>query len=71
LNDHSPPHFHAIYGGSEAQVLIASGEILGGDLPGRAARLVREWAKLHGDELLLNWRKAESGLPLDKIAPLP
>ena len=28
--DHNPPHFHALYGGTEAQVLIDGGEILSG-----------------------------------------
>lgn len=31
--DHAPRHFHARYGEHEAQVLVASGEILAGSLP--------------------------------------
>jgi hypothetical protein len=41
--DHPPPHFHARYGGEEATIVIASGAVLAGSLPGRALRLVREW----------------------------
>lgn len=69
--DHGPPHFHAIYGEYEAQIVIDTLEPLGGSLPPRALRLVREWAELHRPELEENWRKAEAHLPLDTIAPLP
>jgi hypothetical protein len=41
--DHSPPHFHAIYQGFEALIAIDSGEVIGGRLPPRALRIVREW----------------------------
>jgi hypothetical protein len=44
--DHPPPHFHARCGGEEATVLIASGEILAGSLPGRVLGLVREWPRI-------------------------
>jgi Domain of unknown function (DUF4160) len=40
--DHAPPHFHAIYGEHEATVVIETLEVLGGYLPTRALRLVRE-----------------------------
>jgi hypothetical protein len=43
LEDHNPPHFHAIYAGNEAFVSIATGEIIEGRLPRNAARLVKEW----------------------------
>ena len=49
--DHVPPHFHATYGDEEAQVEIASGDIIGGSMPRRAATLVKEWAELHRSEL--------------------
>ena len=39
LEDHNPPHFHAIYGDHEAQVAIADGRIIEGELPRDAARL--------------------------------
>lgn len=44
--DHEPTHFHAIYGEHDAQILISTGEVLGGSLPRRAQRLVAEWARL-------------------------
>ena len=45
--DHAPPHFHAVYGEHEATIVIANFSVLSGDLPGRALRLVQEWARLH------------------------
>jgi hypothetical protein len=45
--DHPPPHFHARYGGDEATIAIATGDVLAGSLPRRALRLVREWLDAH------------------------
>jgi hypothetical protein len=69
--DHHPPHFHAIYAEYEAQVVIETLEVLAGELPARALRLVLEWAELHRAELEANWARAEEHLPLATIAPLP
>jgi len=46
FGDHPPPHFHAIYGEYNALVNIESLEIIEGDLPSRAQKLVQEWATL-------------------------
>ena len=46
-------------------------EILGGSLPDRALRLVREWATLHRAELEADWQRARDGQPLERIPPLP
>lgn len=69
--EHLPPHFHAAYGEFAAGVAIADGHILEGDLPPRARRMAREWAKLRHDALVANWRRAEARLPLQWIEPLP
>jgi hypothetical protein len=69
--DHAPPHFHAIYAGEEAVVAIATGEVLRGQLPERALRLVREWRAIHHEELDANWLRVQApDLPLP-IPPLP
>ncbi|WP_339379215.1 DUF4160 domain-containing protein [aff. Roholtiella sp. LEGE 12411] len=47
FGDHPPPHFHAIYGEYNALVSIESLEIIEGDLPSRAQKLVLEWATLY------------------------
>jgi hypothetical protein len=64
------PHFHATYGGDEASVDIESLDVLAGDLPARARRLVVEWAQLHQDELRENWDLAREHQPLKRIEPL-
>jgi hypothetical protein len=71
VKDHPPPHFHALYGEHRARVEIASGELIGGELPPRAARLVREWAALHRAELEANWERAERMEQVEPIEPLP
>ena len=69
-NDHPPPHFHAEYGEHEALVGIHTGEVLRGDLPSRALRLVEEWRALHQIELEENWDLAQSRKTLFDIEPL-
>ena len=67
--DHTPPHFHAIYGEYEMTVDIETG-VIHGDFPKRAIRLVFEWLDLHKEELHEDWHLAEANRPLKKIAPL-
>lgn len=69
-NEESSPHFHAIYGDFEMRVLITSLSIIDGQLPVRQERLVLKWAKLHQEELKVEWRKVEAKEPLFKIEPL-
>lgn len=71
FDDHPPPHFHARYGEHEAQVAIASGEILNWSLPRRAHALVRDWAELRRAELEADWELARLERPLVSIEPLP
>jgi hypothetical protein len=68
--DHAPPHFHAIYGDSEAEIEIANGTTMAGKLPRRARNLVEEWAEIHRDALRINWDRARAGQPLDPVEPL-
>lgn len=42
FNDHPPPHFFASYRGHEANVSIATGDVIEGHLPANAARLVKQ-----------------------------
>jgi hypothetical protein len=70
FQNHAPPHFHAVYGGSEAALEIESSHVLRGSLPGRAKALVRAWAEQHRAELRDNWERARRGEPLADIAPL-
>jgi hypothetical protein len=68
---HALPHFHAWYSGSEATIAVDTGAVVAGDLPGRAMRLVREWAGMRRHDLLANWDRARQGRPLRRVDPLP
>ena len=70
-NEHPPPHFHVRLAEHRARVAIAGGEVVDGGLSPRAARMIREWADLHREELDENWRRAEELQPLARIEPLP
>ena len=54
-NDHTPPHFHAIYGEYVGVIDIKTLEMLEGDLSNRAYKLVREWAEKYQDDLMEMW----------------
>lgn len=68
--DHQPPHFHVTYDAAEAYVSIDTGEVIQGRLPKAAARLVREWVNAERATLMKNWRRAQMGEPLERIAGL-
>ena len=70
FDDHNPPHFHAEYGELEALIEIHNLSIFAGRLPPRVMGLVIEWATRHQEELLDNWRRAQSQESPRKIAPL-
>jgi hypothetical protein len=69
-SDHAPPHFHAIYGQFEAEILIRSAALLRGHLPPRALSLVREWAAKFSPELEENWERAVAHEELRMIPAL-
>jgi hypothetical protein len=58
-SEHGIPHFHAIYGEHNAVFSIEALEMMEGDLPGRAERLVKEWATQYQLELLDMWKHQE------------
>jgi len=45
FGEHNPPHIHAKYAEYEASIIISSGEILKGSLPGKQLKMVRQWLK--------------------------
>ena len=65
-SEHNPPHIHAIYGEYMGAIDIQTGELLEGDLPARALKLVQEWLNAHKDEVLAIWNTQE----FKKIPPL-
>ena len=70
IGEHNPPHFHAIYGGSDAAFLIDGTLLRSGTFPPQAVRLVSRWAKLHRLELLDNWNRLRADQSTTKIKPL-
>jgi len=59
FGDHPPPHFHAVYGEYVGLFDMDSLEMIEGDLPGRARKLVAEWASTYQGELKDMWEKQE------------
>ncbi|MEO6673091.1 MAG: DUF4160 domain-containing protein [Ginsengibacter sp.] len=72
FGDHLPPHFHAEYAEYTAQISINNLGILQGYLPPKALALIIEWASVHQDELMQNWRilSEEGNGSFVKIEPL-
>jgi hypothetical protein len=66
FGDHPPPHFHVIYGDFNALIAITSLEVIEGDLPNRAEKMVIEWAALYQSELLNMWNTQD----FRKLPPL-
>ncbi|MBI3740184.1 MAG: DUF4160 domain-containing protein [Chloroflexi bacterium] len=54
-SEHGVPHFHAIYAEYNAVFNIQTLEMIEGDLPSRAQRLVKEWATQYQAEMLEMW----------------
>lgn len=70
FRDHNPPHFHARYGEYEAEILIKDLSVDMGYLPPRVLGLVLEWAYMHKEELMENWKIGQAGGMFKQISPL-
>jgi hypothetical protein len=66
FGDHPPPHFHAVYGEYNALFNIETLEMIEGDLPPRAMKMVIEWATREQSELIRMWNLQE----FHKLPPL-
>jgi uncharacterized protein DUF4160 len=64
------PHFHAFYGEHHASFDITDMTRLTGELPPRAERLVRSWARDRKEALLANWDRARQDGTLKPVDPL-
>jgi hypothetical protein len=59
FKEHGIPHFHALYAEYNGVFEIGSLEMIEGDLPNRAQRMVKEWAELYKNDLLEMWKTQE------------
>ncbi len=66
FGDHPPPHFHVVYGEYNALFNIETVEMIEGDLPNRANKMVIEWATQYQNELLEMWQTQQ----FNKLPPL-
>lgn len=66
-DDHPPAHIHVEYQGHVALISITNGEMLQGNLPNKAYKIVKEWVIEHQAELITDWELAQKLEPLEKI----
>lgn len=59
FREHGVPHFHALYGEFNGVFSLDTLEMMEGDLPIRAQRLVKEWAEQYRDEMRRIWETQE------------
>jgi hypothetical protein len=59
FRDHNPPHIHAVYGEYNGLIDLNTFELVEGDLPPRALKLVQEWGQINQDTLLKMWKSQE------------
>lgn len=59
FNDHLPPHFHAIYNEYNGIFDLKTLDLLEGDLPNKAIKLIKEWAQNYQTELERMWETKE------------
>jgi len=64
--EHSPPHIHAIYGDYIGALDIRTGEVMEGDLPAKATKMIQEWIGLNRNELMAIWNSQQ----FRKLPPL-
>ena len=55
FREHGVPHFHAVYAEYNGVFDVNTLEMIEGDLPPRAQRLVYDWAERYKDELQRMW----------------
>ncbi|MCL2355373.1 MAG: DUF4160 domain-containing protein [Oscillospiraceae bacterium] len=59
FNDHNPPHIHAIYGEYIGIIDLNNMEMLNGDLPINAQKLVKQWIEKYKNDLISMWSTKE------------
>ena len=59
FNEHGIPHFHALYGDYNGVFNIQTLEMIEGDLPNKARKLIEEWAESYKNDLQKMWETHE------------
>ena len=67
LDEHPPPHFHAVLAEYVAQIQIRPLRVLRGSLPPAKAAAVFEWARQRESQLLAAWASIAAGRQPEKI----
>lgn len=65
-DEHNPPHIHAVYGEHNGLFEISTMQMIEGDLPSKAVKLVQEWGEGYKTELQTMWDTKQ----LKKLPPL-
>ena len=55
FSKHPPPHFHALYGEYNGVFDLNTLEMIEGDMPNRAIKMIKEWAKKYKSDLVNIW----------------
>lgn len=63
---HEPSHIHALYGEYVGEFNIQTFEMIEGDLPVKAQKMVQEWLGLYADQLQAMW----DSQVIEKLPPL-
>ena len=64
--EHEPSHIHALYGEYVGEFNLETFEMMEGDLPQKAQKLVKEWLIINQQELLKMWKEQR----IRKLPPL-
>lgn len=64
--EHEPGHIHALYGEYVGEFNIQTFEMIEGDLPVKAQKMVQEWLGLYADQLQAMW----DSRVIEKLPPL-
>lgn len=64
--EHNPPHIHALYGEHNGLFEISTMDMIEGDLPNKAIKLVQEWGKKYQKDLQMMWDNKQ----IKKLPPL-
>jgi hypothetical protein len=56
FKEHGVPHFHAIYGEFNGVFNVQTLEMIEGDMPARAVKMVKVWAKKYNRDLMDMWK---------------